>query len=258
MSPRSVVPDLSPAEADWEPLARSAATFGVSLSSDQLHALRRYLALLCEWSERFNLTAIQRPDEIILKHFLDSLTCALAMDFSRSGTLIDVGSGAGFPGLVLKIAYPHLRVTLLDSLQKRVNFLNRVVQELGLADVRAVHARAEDAAQASPQPGSEGSLREAFDVVTARAVARLNVLVEWMLPFARVGGAALAMKGPAVAPEVEEATRGIRALGGGEAGVRELTLPGTDAGRSLVLIPKVRPTPRAYPRGAGAARKHPL
>jgi 16S rRNA (guanine527-N7)-methyltransferase len=233
---------------------QDAAGLGVTLLPQQIDMLRRYLELLCEWNQRFNLTAIEQPAEILTKHFLDSLTCAQVLDLHAQASLVDVGTGAGFPGLVLKIVYPHLRVALIDSLQKRVRFLQRVVDALELRDVSALHARAEDAARAD----GEGGMREAFDVVSARAVARLNTLAEWILPFARVGGVALAMKGPHVGAEVTEAAAAVQRLGGGCPMIREFVLPRTDVGRSLVLIPKVRPTPKAYPRLPGSARKAPL
>jgi 16S rRNA (guanine527-N7)-methyltransferase len=259
------VPDAAP--PDWDRFAGRAGSFGVLLTPAQTGQLQRYLELLCEWNRKFNLTAIERPEEILDKHFLDSLSCALAISFPAAGSLIDVGSGAGFPGLVLKIAFPHLELVLLDALEKRLRFLDRVVEELELAGVRTLHARAEDAAGAlppaykrkSPRPRPAGPLlREQFDVVTARAVARLNVLVEWLLPFARVGGSVVAMKGPDVAEEVAEARPAIELLGGGPAVAHPLVLPGTDLGRSLVRIPKLKPTPRAYPRLPGTARKAPL
>lgn len=253
---------MSPPDADlphWDGLVEHAAGFGVTLAPEQVQQLRCYLELLVEWNERFNLTAIAHPHEILSKHFLDSLTVVRAVPVAQASacsapaveSLLDVGSGAGFPGLVLKIAYPHLQVVLLDSLTKRVRFLERVLDELGLREVTMRHARAEVA-------GRDPGLRERFDVVTSRAVAHLPVLVEWMLPFARVGGVAVAMKGPAIGPEVEAAARGIELLGGGEPRVEEFLLPGANAGRSLVCIPKVRPTPMIYPRGTAAARRHPL
>jgi 16S rRNA (guanine527-N7)-methyltransferase len=253
-----------PGAADWPAFRIAAAGLDVTITDAQEEQLRRYLELLCEWNRRFNLTAIEDPQEILLKHFLDSLTCATVVDLSTKATLIDVGTGAGFPGLVLKIAFPHLQVTLLDSLRKRIGFLDRVVEELALEGVCALHARAEDAARSAGAQGKSlpaqpsPRLREQFDVVTSRAVARLAVLAEWTLPFARVGGALVAMKGPQVEAEVQEAKRAIRVLGGGSSRVREFTLPGSKLGRSLVLIPKVTATPPAYPRLPGTARKDPL
>lgn len=246
--PPGVAPEL------WGRLAEQAeAEFGVALDEAQLRQLAVYLELLCEWNQKFNLTAIEDPAEILVKHFLDSLSCALSVDLKSARSLIDVGTGAGFPGLVLKIAFPHLQVTLLDALDKRLRFLERVSTELGLKGVTTVHARAEDAARPAA-----GTLREKFDVVTARAVARLRVLAEWTLPFARVGGCLLAMKGPEIAEEAAEAGPALKKLGGGEATFRELVLPGTDLGRSLVRVEKLRPTPREFPRRPGTARKHPL
>ena len=254
---------------DWDFLVQGASALGVNLETSQVEQLQRYLELLCEWNQRFNLTAIDDPNEILVKHFLDSLSCARAIDFSRRRTLADVGTGAGFPGLVLKVAYPHLRVTLVDAVQKRLGFLERVAEDLGLRDVTTVHARAEDAAGApkqgpvrkggGPPPAPTGRpLRERFDVVTARAVARLNVLCEWTLPFVKVGGVFIAMKGPDVQEEFAEAAHAIQVLGGGRAEAVPLSLPGTDIGRSLVRIEKKRPTPPAYPRLPGTARKAPL
>jgi 16S rRNA (guanine527-N7)-methyltransferase len=251
-------------EAAWDRLAGGAGELGVPLSDEQLDQLRSFVALLCEWNEKFNLTATTRLEDLVEKHLLDSLSCAAAVDFSARETLIDVGTGAGFPGLVLKIAFPHLRVTLLDSLRKRLQFLDRAAADLGLGDVVTVHARAEDAAR---EPGdrlgpvetpASPYLRERFDVVTSRAVARLNVLAEWTVPFASVGGIVLAMKGPDMSDEVEEARRALRLLGAGQVDVRHLVLPGTDYGRSLVLLRKTRPTPNVYPRRPGTAKRDPL
>lgn len=251
--------------ADWDLLTVRAQEFGVALTPAQTDLLRRYMELLCEWNQRFNLTAISLPEEILVKHFLDSLTCAAAVELAEQRTLIDVGTGAGFPGLVLKIAFPHLQVRLVDAVQKRLRFLERVIEELGLTGVSTLHARVEDLAAAptqlagrkSPGPRPPLNLREASDVVTARAVARLNVLAEWTLPLARVGGCVVAMKGPDVEEEAAEAGRAIAALGGGTPTVRTLTLP-PDLGRSLVTIPKTRSTPKQYPRPPGTARKQPL
>lgn len=237
----------------WQRLREDAEAFGVLLSPDQLAALAVYRDLLCEWNRRFNLTAIEDPEEVLTKHFLDSLSVAGMVDLGRQKSLIDVGTGAGFPGLVLKIAYPRLRITLLDSLEKRLRFLDRMAEALELKDVTTVHARAEDAARPGP-----GTLRERFDVVTARAVARLRVLAEWALPFARVGGVMVAMKGPDVGDEMEEAGPALRRLGGKVDRVEELVLPRTDVGRSLVLISKVKSTPKDLPRRPGTAKKDPL
>jgi len=248
--------------ARWEDLAARAAPW-VALGPAALDDLGRYAVLLSEWNRRLNLTAIEAPDEVLTKHFLDSLSPAAALDLTACRTLCDVGTGAGFPGLVLKIAFPHLEVVLMDALDKRLRFLQRVIADLGLEGVRTVHARCEDAAahpargRGGPQPPG-GPYREAFDLVTARAVADLRVLAEWTLPLARVGGQVLALKGPACEAEVEAARPALALLGGGEPVLTPLTLPGSDVRRALVLIPKARPTPPDYPRPAGAARRAPL
>src|SRR4051794_14033391 len=202
-------------------LAAGATALGVNLSEAQLGSCGRYLELLLEWNRRFNLTAIQAPEEIIDKHFLDSLSCSLAVDFIAAHRLVDVGTGAGFPGMVLKIAFPHLEVTLLDAVEKRLRFLQRVGEELTLTGVQIVHARAEDA-------GRDPRTREQFDIAVSRAVARLNSLAEYCLPLVRVGGSFLAQKGPQIDEELDEARAALRTLGGGEPTVNSLVLPGTD------------------------------
>lgn len=251
-------------EANWPAFGEAAAALGASLSPAQLAAFGEYLRLLREWNEKFNLTAISQPQAIVTKHFLDSLTIASSVDLCAASALIDVGTGAGFPGLALKIAFPHLQVTLLDALQKRLRFLERVCEALGLQGVRLVHGRAEDALlpQRCQLCGLQQPLRERFDVVTARAVASLDVLSEWTLPFAKVGGTVVAMKGPEMQAEAGAAGPAIRLLGGGELTIRELSLPPVEEGepirRSLVLIPKIGKTPAQYPRLPGSARKQPL
>lgn len=247
-------PDSDSAPPNWAWLAEQAAAVRAPLLPAQLAQLQEYLRLLREWNARFNLTAIEQPAAVLAKHFLDSLTCALVEDFPARRTLLDVGSGAGFPGLVLKIAFPALEVVLLDSIAKRARFLRRVIAELALPSVTVVEARAEEAGR----PGHTPLLREQFEVVTARAVARAAVLAEWMAPFACVGGALLLMKGPAVQEELAAAARAFRLLGCGPPETRVFVLPGTDAGRCLVRIPKVRPTPARYPRPTPEARRDPL
>lgn len=232
-------------------LAEGAQSFGIDLAPEQLERCGAYLHLLIEWNQRFNLTAIEAPEAIIDKHFVDSLSCAAVLDLTAARRLADIGTGAGFPGLVLKIAFPHLELLLLDAVEKRLRFLRRVTEQLGLTGVATLHARAEVA-------GHDPRWRERADLVTARAVARLNTLAEYCLPFARLGGWFLAQKGPEIDAELAEAAPALRKLGGGQPHVHSLTLPNTDVRRSLVLIPKVAPTPRTFPRLPGTPKKHPL
>jgi len=234
----------------WGEFRRYAHALGVGLDDRQLAQFQEYLALLREWNRRFNLTALTEPRAIVFKHFLDSLTLTRVVDWERQRSLIDVGSGAGFPGVPLAIAFPHLEVLLLDSQAKRVRFCARVAAALGLERVQTLHARAEEAAH-------DPRWRERFDVAAARAVAELPILVEWCLPFVRVGGVFVAMKGPKVDPEVAAAQRAIERLGGGSPRIDRFPLPGTDVERALVVVPKCGSTPPAYPR-RGGARKRPL
>lgn len=242
---------VTPERLTWEPIEAGARSYGLPLAPVQVGQLQEFRALLCEWNRRMNLTAIERPEDVLVKHFLDSLTCGLVVDLPAARSLLDVGTGAGFPGLVLKIAAPRVEVTLLDSLRKRLDFLDRVIASLALTGVYTVHARAEDA-------GHDPGHRERYDVVVARAVAPLNVLAEWTLPFARVGGCVVAMKGPQPEVEAADAAGAVRSLGGRMGVVRELRLPLVDAGRSLVRLEKVRPSPAVYPRPPGSARRRPL
>ncbi len=251
-------------EPNWSAFTEAAATFGAELTDDQVRAFAEYLVLLREWNEKFNLTAISQPQAIVTKHFLDSLTVSSAVDLQRAKTLVDVGTGAGFPGLALKIAFPHLQVTLVDALQKRLRFLERVVEALKLDGVTFVHGRAEDAVLPLRFQvcGLKQSLRERFDIVTARAVASMDVLAEWTLPYAKVGGSVVAMKGPDVDDEVNLGHISITLLGGGKANIQRLTLPLLDEEgpirRSLVTIRKEEKTPQNFPRLPGSARKQPL
>ncbi len=237
-----------------KPLLREYTTaFGVQLSEEMCAKFDRYAQLLVEWNQKMNLTAIVEPDDIVLKHFADSLT-ALPLLPQREGiTLVDVGTGAGFPAVALAIARPDLRVTLLDSLNKRLLFLQEVCRELGLS-AQTVHARAEEG-------GRDPSLRERFDVATARAVAALPVLSEYCLPFVKTGGVFLAMKGPESDEEYAQAEKAIRVLGGRVKEVRQHTLPvlpkdGVEQlERRIFVIEKSKPTPNAYPRPTAKIKK---
>ncbi|UFJ40442.1 16S rRNA (guanine(527)-N(7))-methyltransferase RsmG [Brevibacillus humidisoli] len=234
-----------------EQFAPRLAEQGISLAPSQLEQFNTYYRLLVEWNERMNLTAITAEDEVYLKHFYDSITAAFYFSFANVTTVADIGAGAGFPSLPLKICFPHLRVTIVDSLQKRIGFLEHLAKELGLDGVTMVHARAEDAGQ-NPQ------LRESFDLVTGRAVARLNILAEYCLPFVRVDGHFLAMKGANVSLEMNEAKKAIKTLGGKTVKVESFELPDDAGERNIIIIEKVASTAKTYPRKAGIPAKKPL
>lgn len=223
----------------------------VVLTDQQINQFLRYYELLVEWNEFMNLTAITDYDEVMKKHFLDSLTLIKAYDISKVSSVIDVGTGAGFPGLALKIAYPNLQVTLLDSLNKRIKFLDEVISQLGLTGVETVHGRAEDFAK-------PGKLREKYDLCVSRAVANLTSLSEYCLPFVKVGGEFISYKSEKMSEELEGAKKAISVLGGKYNRSEEFYLPESDIFRNLVVIKKVKETPKKYPRKAGLPTKEPI
>ncbi|WP_371190440.1 16S rRNA (guanine(527)-N(7))-methyltransferase RsmG [Weissella viridescens] len=226
---------------------------GVNLDDHQIEQFNKYYERLVAVNEHMNLTAITDQDEVYLKHFYDSLTLAFAYPKLQDQPLnmIDVGAGAGFPSLPLKIVFPQLKITIIDSLNKRINFLSELVQELGLEDVTVVHARAEEFG------GKNSPEREMYDVATARALARLNVLGELTLPFVKEHGVLLAMKGSQAQDEVEQAKQAINTLGGKIQSEIDVTLPNGDP-RTVIVIEKVRKTPKKYPRKPGDPVRKPL
>lgn len=227
-------------------LKKGSRKLNILLSDSQLEQFIRYAALLVEWNEKINLTAITDEEGIAVKHFLDSLT-AINTGCVK-GKVIDVGTGAGFPGLVLKIAVPEINLTLLDSLQKRINFLKAVGDELNLDGVEYVHARAEDG-------GQNVAYRGVFDTVVSRAVANMTTLSEWCLPFLKVGGHFLALKGPLAGDELKDAKRSISILGGELEDVMEVEVPFTDLSHKIIIVKKVRQTPMKFPRKPAIAAK---
>lgn len=224
---------------------------GVTLSDKQLEQFIQYYEMLVEWNQVMNLTAITEYDDVMKKHFVDSVSLIKAYDVSKSASVIDVGTGAGFPGLALKIAYPSLQVTLLDSLNKRINFLNAVIEKLGLTGVETVHGRAEDFAKPD-------KLREKFDLCVSRAVANLSTLSEYCLPFVKQGGLFISYKSEKISEEMTSAKNAIFVLGGKVVDQVEFTLPDSDIYRNLFVIKKERVTPKKYPRKAGLPAKEPL
>lgn len=230
-------------------LADTAAAWGWPLSPAQRSQFARYAAELQQWNERSNLTAITTDHDIVVRHFLDSLACA--MHWGRQPqTLIDIGSGAGFPGIPLKLLVPSMRLTLVESVGKKAAFLQHIVHLLKLADVGVLQARAE-------QIGHEAHQREHYDIATVRAVGELRVLAEYALPLLRVGGRLLAPKGGDVAQEVDTAARALAVLGGRLLAVEPVRLPGV-APRTLVLLEKIAATPPHYPRAVGVPARRPL
>ena len=234
-----------------EILAARAAEAGIPLTAEQIGQFSVYHEMLLDWNTRMNLTALTAPEDVAVKHIIDSLTAYDAALFDGARTLIDVGTGAGLPGIPLAVYAPHLTMTLLDSLNKRVRFLTEVTAAMGLQNVRCIHARAEEAARTAEH-------RAAYDIAVSRAVARLPVLIEYTLPFVRVGGTLLALKGRAYAEEQREARRAAEVLGGGRITARPVHLPGLDDVRAILTVTKERQTPAAYPRGGGAPTRRPL
>jgi len=210
----------------------------------------RYFELLCEWNEKINLTAITEEDEVAVKHFLDSLNAANGI-VSGNMRVIDVGTGAGFPGLPVKIANPDIELTLVDSLQKRINFLDEVVSSLSLDNVETVHSRAEEL-------GVNPDYREKYDICVSRAVANLTTLTELCLPFVKVGGLFVSLKGPKAPEEAQEAQNAIKILGGSLVEIKSYDLSDTDLNHNIVIIKKISHTPTKYPRKAPKPAKEPL
>ena len=222
---------------------------GITLSEIQLKQFYNYMNLLIEWNKKINLTAITEPDEIILKHFVDSLT--ISKYISDGTRVVDVGTGAGFPGIPLKIYRQDIEITLLDSLQKRINFLDEVIRELNLEKIETIHSRVEDF-------GKDKKYREKFDIATSRAVANLATLSEYLLPLVKVGGKVISMKGSLIEEELELSKNAIKILGGKVEKVDEFNLPNSDISRNIILINKIKETPNKYPRKAGEPSKKPL
>lgn len=229
---------------------------GSELTKKQIEQFKKYYELLVETNKVMNLTAITDKDEVVLKHFIDSLAIQNYVDFtSKKFNVIDIGTGAGFPGIPLKIAFPQLDITLFDSLNKRIKFLQNVIDELGLDNgegkCEAIHGRAEEA-------GKNTLYREKYDFVVSRAVANMAVLSEYCLPFTKVGGLFIPYKSGEIDEELSNSKKAINILGGKYVETKKLVLPDSDIKRSFVIVKKIKNTPKAYPRKAGTASKQPL
>lgn len=230
---------------------RDMDAFGISLSNQQLENFIVYYEMLAEWNQVMNLTAITEYDEVMKKHFTDSISLVKACNLTGKISMIDVGTGAGFPGLALKIAFPELKVTLLDSLNKRIRFLDAVIGKLDLQGVEAIHGRAEDFAR-------PGRLREKYDLCVSRAVANLSTLSEYCIPFLRTGGLFIAYKTEKILAEAKAAGKAISILGGKIKEQIEFQLPDSDIYRNLVVVEKIKRTPEKFPRKAGLPSKEPI
>ena len=223
----------------------------VELNEQQVKQFIRFYELLVEWNKVMNLTGITEYEEVVEKHFVDSLSIVKSINIMDVNTVIDIGTGAGFPGIPLKIAFPHLKITLLDSLNKRIKFLNTVIDELGLEDIYTIHGRAEDFAK-------QEAYREKYDLCVSRAVANLSTLSEYCLPYVNVDGRFVPYKSGDIEEELNNSKKAVQILGGQIENTIKFELPGTDIGRSFVNIKKIKNTSKKYPRKAGLPSKEPL
>jgi len=221
----------------------------IELSDEQIEKFYNYMNELLEWNTKINLTAITDPKEVILKHFVDSLT--IDKYVKNTNTMIDVGTGAGFPGIPIKISNDNLQITLLDSLNKRILFLEDIINKLELQNIQTIHLRAEEA-------GNNKKYRESYDIAISRAVAQLNILSEYLLPLVKIGGKVICMKGSNVQEELEQAQKAIEILGGEIEKVEKFSLPNTDMERNIIIIKKIKNSPLKYPRKAGTPSKEPI
>ena len=231
-----------------EELENVAKQIEIELTKKQIEKFYNYMNLLLEWNEKINLTAIIEPREVILKHFVDSLT--IAKYIKDDEKLIDVGTGAGFPGIPLSIVKENTDIVLLDSLNKRINFLEEIKQNLKLKNITTIHGRAEEF-------GKNKKEREIYDIATSRAVAPLNILLEYLLPLVKVGGKAICMKGSNI-EEIENAKNALEILGGKIEKIEEITLPNSDIKRNIIIVKKIKNTPSKYPRKPGTPSKEPI
>ncbi len=236
---------------DLSKLIRGLETLNFDISEGQLKKFDTYVSLLLEWNEKMNLTAIVDPEDIMVEHFLDSISILKEIDIGQNSYVIDVGTGAGFPGIPIKIMRPDIKIVLMDSLRKRTEFLEALKDELDLMDVEIIHSRAEDL-------GRNEGYREQFDIALSRAVASLNILSEYCLPFVKVGGTFVSYKGPAAHEELSNAHRAIKVLGNGKPQIKKVEVPYSPKTHNLICIQKLSSTPKKYPRSPGKVKKSPL
>jgi len=230
-------------------LLKKAKMINIELNDEQINQFYNYMKMIQEWNEKINLTAILEPNEMILKHFIDSMT--ILDKIKENDRIVDVGTGAGFPGLPIKITKPNTDIVLLDSLNKRIKFLDNVIGELNLKNIKTVHARAEEF-------GSNIEYRECFDVAVSRAVAPMNILLEYLIPAVKVGGTCICMKGPEIDEEIEKSKRALEVLGGKIEKIEKIDLVNSGNRRTLITVRKTNKTPNKYPRNPGVPSKMPL
>lgn len=230
-------------------LLKKTSAININISELQIQQFYKYMNLLIEWNKKINLTAITEPKEIILKHFIDSLM--IINKIPEKTKIADIGSGAGFPGIPIKILRPNTEIYLIDSLNKRIKFLNEVINENKLNNTYAIHARAEEI-------GHNKMYREKLDIVTSRAVAKLNTLIEYMMPLVKLGGKCICLKGPNADEEIEEARDAIKILGGEIENVEKILLPDSDNKRTIIVIKAVKQLPNKYPRKPGVPTTSPI
>lgn len=236
-------------EKFFKEMQEKGSKINIDFTVEQLWKFYRYMELLIEWNEKMNLTAITEPKEIILKHFIDSLT--ILKEVQKNKILVDVGTGAGFPGIPLKIMKEDLKIVLVDSLNKRLLFLKEVINELDLKNIEIIHARAEEL-------GQNKNYREKFELATSRAVANLSTLSEYLIPLVKINGKCIVMKASEVDEEIQQAKKAINVLGGTIEKIEKFELPESDIGRTIVLIKKEKETPKKYPRKSGTPSKEPI
>ena len=236
-------------EIFYEEMNKFGKEININFSVEQLDKFYKYIQLLIEWNEKMNLTAITEPEEIILKHFIDSL--AILKDINDNTKVVDVGTGAGFPGIPLSIMKQDIKITLVDSLNKRLIFLKEVVEQLKLKNIEIIHARAEEF-------GQNKEYREIFDIATSIAVANLSTLSEYLIPLVKINGKCICMKASEVEEEIEKAKKAINILGGTINKIEKFNLPKSDIGRTTIIINKEKNTPNRYPRKPGTPSKEPI
>ncbi|WP_196593512.1 16S rRNA (guanine(527)-N(7))-methyltransferase RsmG [Pectinatus sottacetonis] len=232
-------------------MQEKAEEFDLELNNDQLEKFNIYYNVLIEWNKKMNLTAITAPVDVAVKHMIDSLSVCDDEIIKTDSKIIDIGTGAGFPGIPLKIKYPHIKLTLLDSLNKRIKFLQNAVEAIGFTDIEFIHGRAEEIAR-------QKKYREKYDISLSRAVARMPILCEYALPFVKQGGFFAALKGKVYKEEIEEAKNALNVLGGKIYKVKSVSLPGIEDVRAIIYINKINVTPALYPRKAGTPERNPL